>query len=121
MDDIDRKILAQLQIDGRLTVTEVADRVGLSLSPCHRRIRTLERSGVIKSYRAQLDPVALGLQFAAVVFVTLREGDRQSVAAFETAVERVSEIIQAQRLFGNPDYLLQVGKPRSGSLPRLIR
>lgn len=108
MDNIDRKILAELQSDGRLSVTDLADRIGLSLSPCHRRVRALEQSGVIRGYRAQLDPANLGFSFSALVFVTLREGDRQAVEAFETAVKDVPQIIQAQRLFGDPDYLLHV-------------
>lgn len=108
MDAVDRKILAELQADGRLTVTELAERVQLSVSPCHRRLRALEQSGVISGYRAHLDPAALGLRFAAIVFVTLREGDRHAVETFETAVNDVPQIIQAQRLFGDPDYLLHV-------------
>ena len=108
MDNIDRKILAELQSDGRLSVTDLADRIGLSLSPCHRRVRALEQSGVIRGYRAQLDPANLGFSFSALVFVTLREGDRQAVEAFESAVRDVPQIIQAQRLFGDPDYLLHV-------------
>lgn len=108
MDNIDRKILAELQSDGRLSVTDLADRIGLSLSPCHRRVRALEQSGVIRGYRAQLDPANLGFSFSALVFVTLQEGDRQAVEAFETAVKDVPQIIQAQRLFGDPDYLLHV-------------
>lgn len=108
MDRIDRKILAELQQDGRLSVTELADRVGLSLSPCHRRVRALEESGVLVGYRAQLDPVALGLNFSAMVFVTLRDGDHAAVQAFETAVVEIAQVIDAQRLFGEPDYLLQV-------------
>jgi len=108
LDRIDRKILAQLQGDGRLSLTELAERVGLSLSPCHRRVRALEESGVLLGYRAQLDPRALGLNFSAMVFVTLKEGDRKAVDAFEAAVVLIAEIISAQRLFGEPDYLLQV-------------
>ena len=108
MDNIDRKILAELQSDGRLSVTELADRIGLSLSPCHRRVRALEQSGVIRGYKAQLDPGNLGFNFSALVFVTLKEGDRLAVEAFETAVMEVPQVIQAQRLFGDPDYLLQV-------------
>lgn len=108
MDAIDRKILSMLQSDGRLTVTELADRVGLSLSPCHRRVRALEKSGVIQDYRARLDPAALGLTFSAIVFVTLREGDRRAVSAFEAAVSDVLQVVEAKRLFGDPDYLLQV-------------
>jgi len=108
MDKIDRKILAELQADGRLTVTELAERVGLSISPCHRRVRALEQSGAILGYRAQLDPVPLGLGFSAIVFVTLRESDHSAVSAFETAILDVVDVIQAQRLFGDPDYILRV-------------
>lgn len=108
MDRIDRKILSELQQDGRLSVTDLAERVGLSLSPCHRRVRALEESGVLLGYRAQLDPVALGLNFSAMVFVTLREGNRQAVAAFENALVDIPHVVDAQRLFGEPDYLLHV-------------
>lgn len=108
MDRTDRKILAELQSDGRLSVTDLAERVGLSLSPCHRRVRALEESGVISGYRAQLDANALGLGFSALVFVTLREGDSHGVAAFEAAVLEIPQVIEAQRLFGEPDYLLRV-------------
>lgn len=108
MDRIDRKILSELQKDGRLSVTELAERVGLSLSPCHRRVRALEESGVLLGYRAQLDPGALGLNFSAMVFVTLREGNRQAVEAFETALIDIPQVVDAQRLFGEPDYLLHV-------------
>jgi len=108
MDRIDRKILSELQKDGRLSVTELAERVGLSLSPCHRRVRALEESGVLLGYRAQLDPSALGLNFSAMVFATLREGDRKAVEAFETALVDIPQVVDAQRLFGEPDYLLHV-------------
>jgi DNA-binding Lrp family transcriptional regulator len=108
VDAIDRKILAELQQDGRLTVTDLAERVRLSVSPCHRRLRALEASGAISSYRAHLDAKALGLTFEAVVFVTMRAADRDTVHAFENAVQDVPNILQAQRLFGDPDYLLRV-------------
>ncbi|RON02475.1 Lrp/AsnC family transcriptional regulator [Pseudomonas brassicacearum] len=108
MDRIDRKILSELQKDGRLSVTELAERVGLSLSPCHRRVRALEESGVLLGYRAQLDPGALGLNFSAMVFATLHEGDRQAVEAFERALVDIPQVVDAQRLFGEPDYLLHV-------------
>lgn len=97
MDRIDRNILAQLQADGRLSLTELADRVGLSLSPCHRRVRALEDSGVILGYRALLAPSELGLNFSAMVFVTLREVTRQAIADFEAAVIETSQIVDAQR------------------------
>jgi len=108
MDAIDRQILAELQQDGRVTLTELAERVGLSLSPCHRRLRALEHSGAISGHRAHLDPNALGLTFEALVFVTMRAADRATVHAFEQAVADVPHVRHAQRLFGDPDYLLRV-------------
>lgn len=108
MDAIDRKILAELQIDGRLTVTDLAGKVGLSLSPCHRRLRELERGGVITGYRAVVDRESVGLAFQALVFVTMRQEDRDTLLAFEEAVARIPQVVQAQRLFGDPDYLLRV-------------
>lgn len=108
MDKIDRKILAELQCDGRLSVTDLAERIGLSVSPCHRRVRALEQSGAILGYHAHLDPQSLGLNFSALVFVTLRDGDHQAVKAFEAALIDVPQVVQAQRLFGDPDYLLHV-------------
>jgi len=108
LDMYDRKILSELQANGRLSVTELADRVGLSLSPCHRRVKALEESGVIGEYRAHLNPSALGLSFSALIFVTMRDGDQIAISRFEEAVNDIPEIIQAQRLFGDPDYLLHV-------------
>ncbi|MGW3485513.1 Lrp/AsnC family transcriptional regulator [Rhodococcus indonesiensis] len=108
MDRVDREILAALQKDGRLTVTELADRVRLSISPCHRRLRALEASGAIRGYRAQLDAHTLGLAFEALVFVTMHAADRATLDAFESAVVDMDHVLQAQRLFGDPDYLLRV-------------
>lgn len=108
MDNLDRRILAELQIDGRISLTDLADRVSLSLSPCHRRVRSLEQSGAISGYRAQLDARILGLGFSAIVFVTMRDAGRSTVEAFERAVGAVPNILRAQRLFGAPDYLLEV-------------
>lgn len=108
VDAIGRKILAELQRDGRLTITELAERVQLSVSPCHRRLRSLEREGIIAGYRAYVDPAAVGLGFSSLVFVSMRESDNETIAALEEAVACVPNIVQAQRLFGDPDYLLRV-------------
>jgi DNA-binding Lrp family transcriptional regulator len=108
MDALDRKILAVLQEDGRLSVTDLAARVGLSVSPCHRRLRELERSGAIRGYRAVVDADRLGLGFEALVFLTMRQEDRQTLMDFEAGVSGIPEVVQAQRLFGDPDYLLRV-------------
>lgn len=108
MDAIDKKILLELQSDGRLSVTELAERVGLSLSPCHRRVKALERSGAIQDYRAQLDPAALGFNFSALIFITMGNVNQEMMIQFENSVVDIPEIIDAQRLFGDPDYMLSV-------------
>ena len=108
MDSLDKKILAELQIDGRLSVTDLAKRVGLSVSPCHRRLKTLEDSGAIAGYKAQLNASCIGLGFSALVFVTMKEGDNTAVEKFENEVKCIPQVIQAQRLFGEPDYLLHI-------------
>ncbi|MGB9377073.1 MAG: Lrp/AsnC family transcriptional regulator [Mycobacteriales bacterium] len=108
MDGIDRKILAELQTDGRLSITDLAARIGLSVSPTHRRLRDLEAAGTILGYRAIVDPDALGLTFEALVLVTMRQEDRETLLAFEKAVADIPNVVQAQRLFGDPDYLLRV-------------
>jgi DNA-binding Lrp family transcriptional regulator len=119
MDAIDRKILATLQEDGRLSVTDLADRVSLSLSACHRRLRELEGSGAIKGYRAVVDAAALGLGFEVLVFVTMRQEDRRTLQAFDAAVAEIVHVVQAQRLFGDPDYLLRVVTADLASYQRL--
>jgi DNA-binding Lrp family transcriptional regulator len=119
VDALDREILAVLQDDGRLSVTDLAGRVGLSVSPVHRRLRDLERSGVIRSYRAIVDPEAIGLSFDALVFATMKQGDRDILTEFEQAIDAIPNILQAQRLFGEPDYLLRVVTTDQAAFQRL--
>ncbi|MGP5319233.1 MULTISPECIES: Lrp/AsnC family transcriptional regulator [Micrococcaceae] len=106
IDDIDRNILRLLQDDGRMTVTALAAEVGLTVAPCHRRLRDLEAAGAISGYRAILDAPRIGLGFQALVFVTLK--DRQNMYAFEDEVASIPEIVEGSRLFGEPDFLLKV-------------
>ena len=106
IDAIDRKILAELQADGRLTLTELSERVRLSVSRCQRRVRELERDGVIRGYQAQVDPARIGFGFEVLVFAALSRPD--AVTDFDEAIHDVPQIIEAQRLFGDPDYLLRV-------------
>ncbi|WP_327581609.1 Lrp/AsnC family transcriptional regulator [Nonomuraea sp. NBC_00507] len=108
MDVVDRKILAELQKDGRLTVTDLADRVQLSVSRCQRRLRELERTGVIRGYHAVVNAAALGLGFEVLAFATLRQENQDTLTAFDEAVAAIPHVVQAQRLFGDPDYLLRV-------------
>ena len=108
MDALSKEILSLLQDDGRMSATDLASRVGLSLSSCHRRLKDLERSGAIQQYRAVISPQAVGLDFEAIVFVTMGHTDLEVIAAFEAAVIGVPAIAEAQRLFGEPDYMLRV-------------
>ncbi|QCU77220.1 Lrp/AsnC family transcriptional regulator [Citricoccus sp. SGAir0253] len=108
MDGISREMLSLLQEDGRMSATDLAQRVGLSLSSCHRRLKDLEQSGVIERYRAVVVPEAVGLGFEAIVFVTLGVTDVETISAFEAAALEVPNIVDAQRLFGEPDYILRL-------------
>src|SRR5215471_391406 len=108
MDAVDRKILAELQLNGRLTLTELADRVRLSLSPCQRRLRRLEGDGTIRGYKALIDPAAVGLGFEVLVHVTMDREDAATIAQFEEKLAKVAAVRSAERLFGDPDYLLRV-------------
>ncbi|GAB4099873.1 Lrp/AsnC family transcriptional regulator [Sinomonas halotolerans] len=96
-----------LQADGRMTATALAAEVGLTVAPCHRRLKDLEASGVIRGYRADVDPAKVGLGFGAMVFTTLRETSQDALRAFEEAVSAEPQIVEAYRLFGDPDYLLK--------------
>jgi DNA-binding Lrp family transcriptional regulator len=108
MDAIDRQITAELEAEGRLTVTELAQRVRLTVAPCHRRLRELEHAGVIRGYRAVVNPAAIGLGFEVLVFVTMDREDAATIATFESDLAEVAEVRHAERLFGDPDYLIRV-------------
>jgi DNA-binding Lrp family transcriptional regulator len=108
MDAIDRKILAVLESDGRLSLTELAERVGLTVSPCHRRLRELELSGAIRGYRAVIDPASVGLGFEVLVHVTMDREDATTISKFEKGLAEVNEVRHAERLFGDPDYLVRI-------------
>ncbi len=108
MDATDRRIIAELQRDGRLSNVELADRVGLTPAPCLRRVKRLESDGVILGYTARINPAALGRGFEVLVNVDLTRKDRATFEAFEAAVAALDEVIEIRRMFGLPDYLLRV-------------
>lgn len=107
MDRIDRNILRELQDDGRLTIQELAQRVGLTPSPCMRRVRQLEQDGVIQGYRAIINPEAVGRSFEVLVSIEVKR-DREAVEAFEAALQDIPDVIEAYRLFGSPGCLLRI-------------
>lgn len=108
MDSIDRRILYHLQLDGRQQNNALADRIGLSPSPCLRRVRQLEADGVIEGYTALLDRRAVGCGYEALVWVTLDKVTRESMTAFESAVQRLDAVVEVLRMMGQPDYLMRV-------------
>jgi Lrp/AsnC family leucine-responsive transcriptional regulator len=108
MDDIDRSILTTLEKHGRISNDELAARVGLSPSPCLRRVRRLEQTGVIRGYQALVDPAAVGRGLRVFAGVRLIRHARAHVVAFERAVIRLPEVIHTHHITGNYDYLLQV-------------
>ena len=108
IDEIDKLIMTQLIIDGRASVETVAEKVGLSPTPTRRRIRRLEEDKVISGYSAAIDPAKCGLDLALYVFVKLQSRDRASIAAFETRVKELPEILKCDLITGTHDYVLSV-------------
>lgn len=108
LDSFDRAILQVLASEGRISVTELARRISLSKSPTQARLKRLEDSGMIKGYRAMIDPIRLGLDHVAFVEVKM-ESTRESVlSAFNDAVRQFPEVEQVHLIAGNFDYLLKV-------------
>lgn len=108
LEDPDLRILATLQADGRLTNQALASEVGLSASPCWRRVRQLEDAGVIKGYRADLDRRALGLGVLAFVRVKIDSHNEIEAEEFARDVLRLSEVVACYSIAGDADFLLQV-------------
>ena len=108
IDDIGRRILHELSKDGRISNIELAERVGLSPSACLRRVQELERSGVIKGYRAVIDPAKLGLTFVAYVTVGLSSHTKKSQTDFEAAIADAPEVRECHNITGTIEYLLRV-------------
>jgi Lrp/AsnC family leucine-responsive transcriptional regulator len=108
VDAIDRAILRELERDGRLPNVELADRVNLSPSPCLRRVRALEQAGIIRGYRAEVAPEAVGRGFEVTVHIELNQKDRATVEEFEARVAELAPVKECRRMFGVPDYIIRV-------------
>ena len=107
LDRIDRKILDELQRDGRLAITELAQRVGLSTSPCSERVRRLEREKVILGYHARVDPEALGRGLLVFVELTLSSKSSQTFEAVRQALLLEPRVIECHLISGSFDYLVK--------------
>lgn len=111
MDAFDRKILACLQADATLSIAEIAERVGLSPTPCWRRIQNLEKAGVIRARVALLDPETLNVGVTVFVRVRTREHSYEWLEGFAAAIAEIPEVVEFYRMSGDIDYLLRVVVP----------
>ncbi|MEO0400440.1 MAG: Lrp/AsnC family transcriptional regulator [Pseudomonadota bacterium] len=121
LDDIDRAILKILAEDGRRPVAQIAEAVGLSETPCARRIRQMESAGVIRGYAADIDPVAVDRTVSIFVFVQLNDSFDAHFDDFIMAVEKIEEVQSLHFLAGEKDFLLLVRLPHIGDLERFHR
>lgn len=108
MDEKDRQIIRTLQREGRMSNQDLAEAVNLSPSPCLRRLRNLEKAGVILGYSARVDPKAYGLAITAFVRIRLERHDETTVQTFEQEVARMEEVLECHVMTGQTDYQLRV-------------
>jgi Lrp/AsnC family leucine-responsive transcriptional regulator len=108
LDGFDRKILDVISVEGRISVTDLSKRIGLSKSPTQARLRRLEETGVVRGYRALFDPIRLGRDHVAFVEVKLSDTRESALSVFNAAVLKIPEIEQCHLIAGAFDYLLKV-------------
>lgn len=108
LDSIDRKLLAELQAEGRVTNVDLARRVGLTAPPCLRRVRALEEAGVIKGYHAELDAASLGFTITVFAMVSLKSQAEEDLRAFENHIKALPEVRECHMLNGEIDFILKI-------------
>lgn len=121
MDEIDKKILKELQSNARLSNQELADRIALSPSPCLRRVRALEKQGVIRGYHASVDQEACGLPINVFVLVKLDKPTEDNMRDFERHIDSMDEVLECFLMTGNHDYLLHVVSESLKTYEQFIR
>ncbi|MDX3905357.1 MAG: Lrp/AsnC family transcriptional regulator [Pigmentiphaga sp.] len=120
LDDIDRRILAELQADAGISNVELARRVHLSPSPCLARVKALEGAGLIRQYVALLDPQQLGLHLNVFISISLKQQNRQALQEFEDAICAREEVMECYLMTGDADYLIRVAVPDMQALESFI-
>lgn len=120
LDDIDRKILAELQEDGRMTNVELARRVGISAPPCLRRVRVLEEIGFIRGYHADVDPRELGFEVQVFAMVRLQSQSERDLSAFENQARQWPMVRECHMLNGEIDFILKCISPDLSSFQRFL-
>lgn len=120
-DATDRRILAVLMADARISNNDLAERVGLSPSPCLRRVRRMEEAGIIRGYTARIDPGVDGWTTTAIVVVRLTRQHEDEIVMFEEAVRDWDEVMECHLVAGSPDYMLKVMSRGLDSYERFIK
>lgn len=120
IDQLDRSILQMLQRNGRATINEVSETVGLSPSPVARRVRLLEEAGIITGYAAQIDEVALGYGFSVFISVKLDKQIDEALVKFEAAIRLFPEVVDCWLMTGNRDYLLRIATKGLAEFERFL-
>ncbi len=120
LDRLDARIIAELQSDGRLSVVELGERIGLTGTPCARRVKQLEQRGVIVGYTAIVDPVKLGLQVQAFIQVKLDRHTDENVDLFQRALAAIEQVVSCHATTGEYDFMLQVTAPDLDALSTLV-
>jgi Lrp/AsnC family leucine-responsive transcriptional regulator len=120
IDDFDRRILQMLQEEGRLSNTELAGRIGLSDTPCLRRVKRLEQEGIIQGYRAVLDRAAIGLGLTVFVGVKVDGHRDENATAIQEAFRQMPEVVSCHLVSGEADFLLQVVVPDLAAYERFL-
>jgi Lrp/AsnC family leucine-responsive transcriptional regulator len=121
IDAIDRKILAILQDDCRITVAELAERVGLTASPCHRRMKILEEKGILRRYIALIDQKAVGLPVSVFISIKLERQKGEDLERFARAISGWREVLECYLMTGQRDYLLRVVVPDLSAYQRFLK
>lgn len=121
LDEIDRKILGALQADAKLTTAEIAERVGLSPSPCARRVRLLEQAGIIKGYTIVLDQKKVGLPISAFASIKLERQREEDLDRFAEAVSRWPEVVDCYLMTGQRDYLMRIAAADLEAYERFLK
>ncbi len=121
MDQYDIAILVELQVNGRLSNRKLAERIGLSPTPCWRRVRDLEAAGVIRGYAALLNPEALGIQVTALANVILENHHPDTVAEFDSTIATIPEVLECHMLSGDYDYALKIVARDMAHYAQLLR
>jgi len=121
MDNIDKKIIRELQLNARISNEDLAAKVNLSPSPCLRRVRKLEQLGILQSYTAVVDQVKCGLAMNIFLSVRLIKADKQNIQEFESAIAEMEEVMECYLMTGNRDYILKVVSQDLPSYEHFIR